>query len=466
MRNLFIILFLSFTLVCSSTSAAASTNTDAVRAALQKIETDISRIKGRIAQLEAMLSTPPPQPEQKQEESKPSFDGLEQDDSDLEAALDDFGEEGSTFQDLEAKDKEEGFNPAQTQGLTQGFTSAEDTFQQGQQGSGMNVGSAPQDGGFDLSEYLQNERANDAQSELTKQQALDQANLAEQGKWDEALKRAEDSRLQQEQMANQKTEQLKAEAAQQLAEWKEQVKDGAMSDTEFEQKMHDMQMEHEQALAEAEEQRDEAIMNALLTQQTDPGNQDSGSSYSPYLPLPTPEWMKPGYDPFKPKEQPLPAGAQKMNPVTVSVSPTTMYIWDHGSEDGDKISIFLNGRTVRGSATIGNSKTSVQLMLRQGPNQVLIKALNEGTSSPNTAAIKVMNVVEGNPEQSYNLLTGKTAAMTVTYDPSRGGGMKLLPGRSTKPRMLPNHIKEIHKTGFKPISKRYLDPKKIKIINK
>ncbi|NDV26035.1 hypothetical protein [Desulfovibrio sp. JC010] len=457
-------LLLCAVLIGSAAPVAASTNTDSIKAALSKIETDISRIKTRISQLESLLSAPPPQPEEQQDkEGEPSFGGLEIDDGSLEAALDDFGEEGSTFQALELKDKEQGFDPSQTQGLAQGFAAAEDTFQQGQQGSAMNVGSAPQDGGFDLSEYLQNERANDAQSELAKQQALDQANLAEQGKWDEALKRAEDSRIQQEQMADQKTQQLKAEAAQQLAEWKEQVKGGAMSEAEFEQKMHDMQMEHEQALAEAEEQREEAMINALLDQQGGgPGGYNDVDTPSPYLPPPTPDWMKPGYDPYKNMQLPTPAGAQKMAPVTVSVSPTTMYIWDHGSEDGDKISISLNGQTVQGSATIGNSKTAVQLMLRQGPNQVLIKALNVGTQSPNTAAIKVMNVVEGNPQQSYNLLTGKTAVMTVTYDPGRGGKMGLLPAvPSTKPAVK-RQVYEVYKSNFKPVSIKKRKPMSIK----
>ena len=53
------------------------------------------------------------------------------------------------------------------------------------------------------------------------------------------------------------------------------------------------------------------------------------------------------------------------------------------------------------------------LALRSGIASLEIFAVNEGTSSPNTAEITVSNVTQGEATQSYSLNTGETATLRI-----------------------------------------------------
>lgn len=92
--------------------------------------------------------------------------------------------------------------------------------------------------------------------------------------------------------------------------------------------------------------------------------------------------------------------------VTVDSRNVRMKIWDHGSEDGDIVSIHLNGAQV-GAGKITKAGGIINLNLVSGENKLVVKAHNEGSSSPNTAAIQLTNVVKGPASQSYNLKTGR-----------------------------------------------------------
>ena len=64
---------------------------------------------------------------------------------------------------------------------------------------------------------------------------------------------------------------------------------------------------------------------------------------------------------------------------------------DHEFEDGDRIKLLLNKVTIHPNISLRNSGYIIDINLNQGLNTVEFYALNEGSSSPNTAEIKVID---------------------------------------------------------------------------
>jgi len=101
--------------------------------------------------------------------------------------------------------------------------------------------------------------------------------------------------------------------------------------------------------------------------------------------------------------------------VTVNQRNIELDLRDNGLEiDGDRIQLLLNGAIVLEDHTLTETGTIVNLDLKKGTNQVVIQALNEGYSSPNTVYVAISHVVEGPSEQvSDGLLTGEKAEFTI-----------------------------------------------------
>jgi hypothetical protein len=64
-------------------------------------------------------------------------------------------------------------------------------------------------------------------------------------------------------------------------------------------------------------------------------------------------------------------------------------VWDHGKIDGDRISLFLNGKEILHDYTVGKVKKEIVLHLVPGKNYLVMHALNLGRIPPNTAAIEL-----------------------------------------------------------------------------
>jgi hypothetical protein len=78
---------------------------------------------------------------------------------------------------------------------------------------------------------------------------------------------------------------------------------------------------------------------------------------------------------------------------TIEVSDTsiTIFVWDKGKIDGDRIELYLNGTQILPDYTVGKNKKEVALHLLPGKNYLVMHALNLGRVPPNTAAIKIMD---------------------------------------------------------------------------
>ncbi len=67
-------------------------------------------------------------------------------------------------------------------------------------------------------------------------------------------------------------------------------------------------------------------------------------------------------------------------------------LWDNASEDGDIVSVYLNGTWIIENHTLTNAGTTFNFstsLLNSGANDLVVFALNEGSTGPNTVSIAV-----------------------------------------------------------------------------
>ena len=64
---------------------------------------------------------------------------------------------------------------------------------------------------------------------------------------------------------------------------------------------------------------------------------------------------------------------------------------DHEYVDGDRVKILVNGAIVHPNLTLSGNFYIVDIDLKEGLNEINFVALNEGTSSPNTAQLQVLD---------------------------------------------------------------------------
>lgn len=75
--------------------------------------------------------------------------------------------------------------------------------------------------------------------------------------------------------------------------------------------------------------------------------------------------------------------------IIVHAPKVKVYIWDHQSEDGDRISVNLNKEWIIENYTLRKEKYMIEIELREGLNTFVMHALNLGKVRPNTAAMIV-----------------------------------------------------------------------------
>lgn len=87
---------------------------------------------------------------------------------------------------------------------------------------------------------------------------------------------------------------------------------------------------------------------------------------------------------------------------------------DFGAEDGDRVKITLNDNIILSNAVLNNGNQAVMITLFEGFNNILIEALNQGTSGPNTGDFSIYdNKEERLSGNEWNLATGFHAKFLV-----------------------------------------------------
>jgi len=66
-----------------------------------------------------------------------------------------------------------------------------------------------------------------------------------------------------------------------------------------------------------------------------------------------------------------------------------LYIWDSNQEDGDKIQLTINGNIILDDFETKNKRKKIKYKLLEGENTIEIRAINSGTSPPNTSRIEL-----------------------------------------------------------------------------
>lgn len=108
----------------------------------------------------------------------------------------------------------------------------------------------------------------------------------------------------------------------------------------------------------------------------------------------------------------------QLSDVVVNSQQSQIRLWDHGQQDGDLVTVTLNGSPVATGHSLTNAGTVFAVQYRRGRNVLIIHALNEGSLPPNTASLGLSNVVRGVSTQAYELPTGGVVQLSITYDPN------------------------------------------------
>ncbi len=142
----------------------------------------------------------------------------------------------------------------------------------------------------------------------------------------------------------------------------------------------------------------------------------------PATPVPTakagptaaPAKTPPPATPPQPAKTPFQPSSGLTN-VTVSKRTITVTFWDHGTEDGDIIDITLNGQVLRGGIVLTKAPQSMTIEINDSSAVFGVRAVNEGSISPNTASVQFSDVTTGKPVQVYSIKSGQKADMSITY---------------------------------------------------
>jgi hypothetical protein len=102
--------------------------------------------------------------------------------------------------------------------------------------------------------------------------------------------------------------------------------------------------------------------------------------------------------------------------VAVKTRKVQVEIWDKDKEDGDIISLQLNGTWLLRNLEVRKEPYKTTLELKAGENVLVMQAENLGTKPPNTAAIKVDDGV--NPPRTIVLNSdmGKSESIKITVE--------------------------------------------------
>ena len=89
-----------------------------------------------------------------------------------------------------------------------------------------------------------------------------------------------------------------------------------------------------------------------------------------------------------------------------------LFIWDANMEDGDKITLTINGNIILDDFETTNKRKKIKYKLVEGENTIEIMATNLGTSPPNTSRIELVD-----SKTKYPIITqlklGKTAVIKI-----------------------------------------------------
>ena len=113
----------------------------------------------------------------------------------------------------------------------------------------------------------------------------------------------------------------------------------------------------------------------------------------------------------------IPKIDQNLGSFRTSSQSVNIICRDYQYPDGDRVTIYINDIPVVYNIILTSSYQKFNIPLDVGINKIVIEALNQGTSGPNTAAFKVFNdagmLISSN---EWNLATGAKATLLIAKD--------------------------------------------------
>ena len=108
---------------------------------------------------------------------------------------------------------------------------------------------------------------------------------------------------------------------------------------------------------------------------------------------------------------------QNLGAFTSKTKVIVLLCRDHGAPDGDIVTVYLNGMPIVSKLTLQNQFYQFAVPLKKGVNNIYFKALNQGTSGPNTAHFMIFDqnqqVIVNN---QWNLATGAKATLSIARE--------------------------------------------------
>jgi hypothetical protein len=116
-----------------------------------------------------------------------------------------------------------------------------------------------------------------------------------------------------------------------------------------------------------------------------------------------------------PGDKPLKDNERLLGTLTSTARQLTLAIWDDAVEDGDSISINVNGKWISRGLPVKLRPQTITITLDPGPNTITFVGDNLGSIPPNTS---ILEIIDGKRRKSFNLATfiGEDNLVKIFYD--------------------------------------------------
>lgn len=122
------------------------------------------------------------------------------------------------------------------------------------------------------------------------------------------------------------------------------------------------------------------------------------------------------FDSYTPvNDKPLKENEKLLGTLTSTSRQLTLAIWDDAVEDGDSISININGKWIAKGFPVKIKPQTITITLDPGPNTITFVGDNLGSIPPNTS---ILEIIDGKRRKSFNLATfiGEDNLVKIFYD--------------------------------------------------
>ena len=122
------------------------------------------------------------------------------------------------------------------------------------------------------------------------------------------------------------------------------------------------------------------------------------------------------FDNYTPSnDKPLKGNEKLLGTLTSSARQLTLAIWDDAVEDGDSISINVNGKWIARGFPVKIKPQTITITLAPGPNTITFIADNLGSIPPNTS---ILEIIDGRRRKAFTLATtiGEDNLVKIFYD--------------------------------------------------